>query len=113
MKHSQFIQLVTDMRTAQKNYFRNRGNKAEAKSYLERAMKLEAEVDHALNNIDPQCNFNHHIKHHEIKPIHTSPNNISHSPEGEQSSIAVASSKAQQTLFCSMRQVVRYPQDGC
>lgn len=62
MQHSQFIQLVIDMRTAQKNYFRNRGKKAEASIYLQKALKLEAEVDHALYGIDHQCNFNQNIK---------------------------------------------------
>lgn len=62
MRHSKFIQLVLDMRNAQKNYFRNRGNKAEAKTYLENALWLEAEVDQALLSIDHQCNFNNDIQ---------------------------------------------------
>lgn len=107
MQHSQLIQLVLDMRHAQKTYFKNRSNKAEAKSYLERAMKLEAEVDHALNNIDHQCNFNHNIKHH----ANTIP--VSNSPEGEQCKVSEAPEQTQQPLCKSVRQVVRTSEDGC
>lgn len=61
MRHSKFIQLVLDMREAQKNYFKNRWG-PEGKKLLKEAIELEQQVDQALNTIDHQCNFNNDIK---------------------------------------------------
>jgi len=75
MTHSEFIQLVMDMRDAQKDYFRNRADKKVRSSLLQRAMKLEAEVCHATYHIDRNCN-------HQTKP-HANTTPIHHTPSGE------------------------------
>lgn len=46
MKESEFIALVHRMRTAQKNYFKNRLNKD-----LQESKALEREVDNALSKL--------------------------------------------------------------
>lgn len=81
MTHSEFIQLVQDMRSAQKNYFRNRGNRAEASIYLQKALKLEAEVDHALFNIDQNCTHQTLQFHQTRLDANTTP--IHNTPQGE------------------------------
>ncbi len=77
MKHSKFIQLVLDMRSAQKCYFASRGTPT-AKNYLRIAIELENKVDGALKEIDTNCNFNHYIKASPLKNIsplnHEQPN---------------------------------------
>lgn len=78
MKHSKFIQLVKDMRDAQKKYFRNRKNKEDAKYYLESALNLEAQVDQAIETMDWNCNHYEYIKASPLKNIsplnHEQPN---------------------------------------
>jgi hypothetical protein len=82
MNHSEFIQLVQDMRDAQKKYFANRKAPSETRYYyLKAALDLENEVDQIMQTIDRNCNHQTLQFHQTRLDANTTP--IHHTPSGE------------------------------